>query len=450
MTDEHSGVPLRRRVLVSILAITTLAVALFALPLGIAVQRLYRTEAVTALQQDAARVAAVVPDGIPGGPVTVPPAAASRASVGVYDMAGRRVAGSGPSRSALAAGGGKTQVNVGIEGVDLAVLAPIPSDQKAVGTVRAAEPYSMVTGRVHRAWAAMALFALAAIALAAVIARRQAARLAAPLERLTQAARALGDGDFTVRAERFGVLEADTASKALEDTATHLGRVLDRERGFNSDVSHQLRTPLTALMVSLESALTRPDADLRSALHDALDRGEHLSTIVEDLVSLVRHPGFAALPVDVGVLLEDARVRWDAPLATRGRLLAVRFDPQLPRCLAPPAAVRQILDVLISNALWHGDGAVTIEGRRAGASIAIEVADEGPGLPAESAEPASGSAERADGHGRGLPLARSLAAAAGGSLVLRRAAPRPVFSLSLPAAIGEEAGIQPAAPTSKR
>src|SRR5882762_8022289 len=57
MNPEHSGVPLRRRVLVSILAVTALAVILFALPLGVAVQRLYRTEAVTALQRDAARAA---------------------------------------------------------------------------------------------------------------------------------------------------------------------------------------------------------------------------------------------------------------------------------------------------------------------------------------------------------------------------------------------------------
>ena len=76
MTYEHSGAPLRRRVLVSILAVTTLAVVLFALPLGIAVEQLYRTETVTALEQDAARVAAVVPDGFPGSPVRLSAAAA--------------------------------------------------------------------------------------------------------------------------------------------------------------------------------------------------------------------------------------------------------------------------------------------------------------------------------------------------------------------------------------
>jgi signal transduction histidine kinase len=450
MKPQHSGVPLRSRVLVSIMTVTVLAVILFALPLAAAVQRLYRTETITALQRDAARAAAVVPDSIPGGPASLPPGLSSLPSFGVYDTAGRRVAGSGPARSALAASGAKTQVRDAVEGVDLAVIVPIPSDQKAVGTVRAAVPYRLVTDRVHRAWAAMALFALLAIGLAAVLARRQAVHLAAPLERLTQVARALGDGDFTVRAERFGVREADTASQALESTATQLGRLLDRERAFSSDVSHQLRTPLTALMVGLESALERPDADLRPALHDALSRTEHLRNTIEDLISLVRRPGFTGIPVDLGALAEDVGARWDSLLAARGRRLVHVAEPHLPRCLAPPAAVRQILDVLISNALWHGDGTVTIEVHADGPQVAVDVSDEGTGLPAEPAELLADSTERADGHGQGLPLARSLAMAAGGSLVVRRAAPQPVFSLLLAPATGEQAGPHPAAPTSKR
>jgi signal transduction histidine kinase len=448
MTDERAAAPLRGRVLASILAVTVLAVILFAVPLGLAVQRLYWSEAVTALQRDAARVAAVVPDGIPGDQVNLPRGASSVA-IGVYDTAGRRVAGAGPGRSALAAGRAKTQVRDAIEGGDLAVIVPIPSDQKVVGSVRAAEPYRLVTERVYRTWAAMALFAVLAIGLAALLARRQAVRLAAPLERLTQVARALGDGDFTVRAERFGVQEADTASQALEDTAIQLGRLLDRERAFSSDVSHQLRTPLTALLVGVESALDRPDADLRLALRDALSRGEHLRTIVDDLVMLVRQPGVAASPVETALLLEDVCARWETPLAARGRNLVLAAQPRPPLCLASDAAVRQILDVLIGNALWHGEGTVTIEAGAAGDGVAIEVSDEGPGFVADPEDLFAGSAERADGHGRGLPLARALAVASGGSLVAPCTAPRPVFRLVLPAAALRR-DAQPAAPVSKR
>ena len=231
--------------------------------------------------------------------------------------------------------------------------------------------------------------------------------------------------------------EADTASQALEDTATQLGQLLQRERAFSSDVSHQLRTPLTALTVGLESALSRPDADLRAALGDALTRSEHLRTTIEDLLSLIRRPGYAALPIDLGALIEDVRARWDGPLAAHGRHLVSRTEPDLPRCLAAPAAVRQIIDVLVANALGHGDGTVTIDVRDIGTAVAIDVADEGTGLAAEPDDLFAGSADRADGHGQGLPLARTLADASGGRLVVRRAAPEPVFSLLLPAATGE-------------
>jgi len=182
--------------------------------------------------------------------------------------------------------------------------------------------------------------------LAAVLARRQSVRLSAPLERLTRAAQALGDGDFMVRAERSGLREADTASQALEDTAAQLGDLMDRERAFSTDVSHQLRTPLTALMVGLEGALDRPDADLRSAIRDALSRGEHLRITIDDLISLVRSPDDTTAPADLAGLVHEVGARWEAPLAARGRRLVTVAGSELPSGLAPPAAVRQILDVL--------------------------------------------------------------------------------------------------------
>ena len=446
---------MRRRVLVAILAVTALAVILFALPLGVAVQRLYRTEAVTTLERDAARAAAVVPDTIPGSAISLPYRPSSQPVIGVYDTSGRRVAGSGPPHSRLAASGPQAQIRDAVEGGDLAVIAPIPSDQKAVGTVRAAVPYSTVTGRVHQAWAVMALLALLAIGLAAVLARRQSVRLAAPLERLTRAARALGDGDFTVRAERSGLREADTASQALAETATQLGDLLDRERAFSADVSHQLRTPLTALMVGLEGALDRPGADLPTAIRDALSRSEHLRTTIDDLLTLVRPPGRAPVPVDLTGLADDVCARWETAFAARGRRLVAATEPDLPYCVVHPAAMRQILDVLVGNALWHGEGTVTIAARERDGGVAIEVSDEGPGFAADPAGLLAGSASQADGHGRGLPLACSLAAAAGGSLVVRRAAPHPVFSLLLPATApgavtGGRSGRHPAGSVSKR
>jgi signal transduction histidine kinase len=148
--------------------------------------------------------------------------------------------------------------------------------------------------------------------------------------------------------------------------------------------------------------------------------------------------------------VHEVGARWQAPLAARGRRLVTVAGPELPSGLAPPAAVRQILDVLIGNALWHGEGTVTIEAYEADGGVAIEVSDEGPGLAAEPDELLAGPTGQADGHGRGLPLARSLAAAAGGAVVVRRAAPRPVFSLLLPPQPARGARRHPAGSASKR
>jgi signal transduction histidine kinase len=110
----------------------------------------------------------------------------------------------------------------------------------------------------------------------------------------------------------------------------------------------------------------------------------------------------------------------------------VTTAPELPVSRASAGAVRQVVDVLVDNAVVHGAGTVALVVRDAGATVAIDVRDEGDGPP----DPAAVFPSRQDGasgHGIGLALARALAEAEGGRLVLSRARP-PVFSLLLPAA----------------
>ncbi|GLX09042.1 HAMP domain-containing sensor histidine kinase [Microbispora sp. NBRC 16548] len=289
-----------------------------------------------------------------------------------------------------------------------------------------------MAGKTHIAWLVMAGLAVLVIGLAAAFARRQSARLAAPLEDLTRSAQALGDGDFTIRAPRSNVREADQAGLALQATARRLGEVLDRERAFSANVSHQLRTQLTGMMLGLEAALARPDAALADAaladaVHTALGRGERLQTVIDDLVRLTRDNRTGSAPLDVPAVLDEVRECWQGPLAAHGRRLTVSVPDDLPPVAASAAAVRQILRVLLDNALVHGEGEVTVEAADLADGIAIEVADRGPGVP----EDVDVFARRAaDGHGIGLALGRSLAEAEAGRLVLRRTSP-PVFSLLL-------------------
>jgi signal transduction histidine kinase len=413
------GRPLRRRVLVAIVGVAAAAVVLFALPLAVVLQRLYRDETIVSLERDATRISAAVPDSIAQHPRTVPLVThmSRRLSVGVYTLQGRRVTGRGPGDSPVAGRAGDGHVHEAVEHGLLTVSAPVPSDESIVAVIRVATPYDKVTARAERAWLLMGGLAVLVVGLAAVVARRQAVRLAAPLERLTMDAQALGDGDFSIRARTVGVREADAASRALEATARRLGDVLDRERAFSAHVSHQLRTPLTGLLLGLEAGLE--DDDPRVVIRTALERGEHLQEIIEDLVRLSRGSAGDRGVLDVAALLDEIRARTD---------VSVRVPDRLPEVRASLTAVRQIVNVLLDNAVTHGRPPITVSATDLGNGLAIDVADTGPGIP----EGTDVFRAPADGHGIGLPLARSLAEAEGGRLILRRSAP-PTFSLLLPA-----------------
>ncbi|HEV7932819.1 MAG TPA: HAMP domain-containing sensor histidine kinase [Actinomadura sp.] len=432
------GTPLRRQLRTAIAGIAALAVVLFAIPLGLVVQRLYRGEAVTALERDATRVAAVAPDDetLHPRPVKLPQGLHPRLTVGIYAAGGRRITGDGPARSGVAGDAIDGRLHQAIEHGVLAVSAPIPSDEQPMAVVRVSMPDDVVTDRTERAWALMAALALAVVLLGAGLARHQAGRLAGPLERLTRAAQSLGDGDFTIRAQRSGIREAQAAELALEATARRLGSVLDRERSFSADVSHQLRTPLTGLLLGLESALERPGADLSEAVRTAVQRGQHLQDIIDDLLRLARDAGPDRRRLDPGTVLEDLRDRWHGRLAAAGRPLTITVQQPLPEIQSNPSAVQQILDVLVDNAAGHGRGRITVEAGDIGGGLAIDVSDEGPGIiDGEDIFARRGSNGQAQGHGHGhgigLALARSLAEAEGGRLVLRRPAP-PIFTLLLP------------------
>ncbi|MGN9844377.1 sensor histidine kinase [Nonomuraea sp. H19] len=421
------GVPLRRRVLVVIVSVTALAVTLFLVPLAVAVSLLVHDQTVAALQRDAAWVAAATPDE-PGTPVELPAGLPGDLAIGGYDMSGTRLFGDGPAHSGLAAASKDGRVHDTVEGGFLAVSAPVPSDEGTAVVIRVATPNSHVEHRVQQAWLLLGGLALIVIALAAGVATRQSTRLAAPLERLTAAAQALGGGDFSVRAFPSGLREADEAGQALESTARRLGAVLSRERAFSADVSHQLRTGLTGLLLGLESALSRPGADLEPAVRAALARGERLQEVIDDLVRLSRDNRAPAEPLDLCGLMEEVRQEWQGPLAEQGRRLTITVEPELPPTAAQPAAVRQILRVLLDNALRHGAGEVAVTVADVGPGLAVEVSDHGPGV-AEGVDPFVRSS--GDSHGIGLALARSLAEAEGGRLVLSRARP-PLFTLLLP------------------
>lgn len=389
------------------------AIVLFGIPLGVAVERLLTGQALSALQRDATRAVAAVPDNrLESGTGLLVPRVSKDTRIGLYDATGARVAGSGPDRSALAARSGDGKEHDGHENGQLVVEMPVLSDTTVAGSVRAAVPLSTLRIRVLEAWAALALLALLVLAVTALLARRAARRIAEPFEQITVAARTLGAGSFDLALPVWGMAEADAAGAALQETGRELEQLVRRERDFVRHASHQLRTPLAALVVQLEQLQAGADPGVTAAA--ALDRAHHLESTIADLLALRSPAGRETC--DPPLVAEEVVARWQR---TTPGLVQLRAD-EVGRAALPGAALRQALDVLLDNAVRHGAGTVTVTVEPLGERVVVEVADEGAGF-ADDVQP-----------GTGLALATSLVERFGGDLLIRRRTPHPRVALLLP------------------
>lgn len=427
---------MRARVRAAIVGTVALALLLLGAPLAATVHSVLRDQAEIRLEGEAARVLVTAPDE---DLVTteLPAPHYPRTRLGVYGGDGRRLVGAGPLQDAAAARAARTLADVhDVVGGDLVIAVPFRVDDGGTRVVRAASPYADVRHRAYRAWGLTALLALVVLAIAWVVASRRARALALPFERLTAEAQALGRGDFGVRASETGLIEADAAGAALHETAVRLGALLDRERAFSADASHQLRTPLTRLRLGLESALLDPAADRDAALRDAVTRVDALEQTVSDLLLLARDARARGETSDVGSLVREAATEWSGAARDSGRPLTVQVGSDVPLAACGAGALRQVLDVLVDNALRHGEGAVVIAVREAGLGVAVDVSDEGAGLGPDPERAFERRSAEARGHGIGLALARSLTEAEGGRLVVTSPGPNPRLSVLLPAAEG--------------
>jgi signal transduction histidine kinase len=433
-----------RRALASIVGVAVVAVALFGVPLAVALRSMTQKDELLELERVATRQSARVSiENVERARVVDFVPIEPEMHVGIYDAASRLVGGTGPDRLEPELAKALRGDIVRHRGASSIVGVPIVSNGRVIGVTRAAEGRADVDRQVWKAWSFLGLLALAVLLVTAVLAYWQSRRLTRPLTRLATASAQLGEGDFTVRNTPSGIGEIDAVGRALDVTASRLGDALERERSFSADASHQLRTPLTSLRLTLERAERRPGAD-HELLADALAQVDKLDATITQLLSLARDTHDDRALLYPRELLTEVENKWAGVLSRSGRALHLSVDDAAPAARASHTAVVHVLDTLLDNAATHGSGAVDVRARPSHGALTIEVGDEGNGIAGDPElvfrrrHRTNGAEENVDderGSGIGLALARRLAEAEGGRLVLSVAKPHPRFSLFLPTAL---------------
>lgn len=245
-------------------------------------------------------------------------------------------------------------------------------------------------------------------------------RLGPPLSRIAAQAERLGDGVSSRDSAPSGVAEIDRLSAALNRGSIQASKRLAAERDFAADASHQLRTPLTALLMRLEEISTTDDlAVVAEESGIAISQVERLSGVVDDLLRRSRSGSDQVAQVALDTVLAGLQREWQQSFAGVRRTIHVTGERGL-RVRAAPGALSQILSTLFENALAHGAGTLTVAARRVGPSVIVEVSDEGEGIAPELAPHIFERSVSSTGSGLGLALARDLASAQGGRLELVR------------------------------
>jgi len=413
---------MQRRLLISTLAVAVAAVLLLGLPLTFVLIRLQVSEASDQLSRDATTLARGLQDRVNSG---LPADAA---------QLGRSLA----DRYVIIRQDGGRPIAIGTRPPSHHTTSEQASTTDFTVTVQANASY--VAAKVYGALLLIGSLALLAIAVAVVLALLQARRLARPMEELARAADRLGSGDARPLGRRYGVQELDRVAEGLDGSAQRITDLLSAERDFAVDASHQLRTPLTALSMRLEemvAAADYPDV-VREEGAAALAQTERLAEVVGQLLGRARRSITGAPTLaSVDEIVAQQVIEWEPAFRRVSRKLEVTGTKGL-HAYATPGGAAQVIATLLDNALVHGAGAVTIRTSQTRRSVVVEVRDEGAGVPTDlvprvferSVSGAPG------GTGLGLALARTVAAADGGQVVLVR--PRPaVFALFLPHAVAE-------------
>jgi signal transduction histidine kinase len=266
------------------------------------------------------------------------------------------------------------------EGLKLTVQAKKP-DGTVAGAIRLSYPDTSITARLWQIWGFRAALAVGVLIVAAFLGLWLARRVTRPLRELNGMAARLRDGDLTARAEETGPPETRTLARTLNTATETIGTLVGSQRAFIGDASHQLRTPLTALRLSLDNVADGvDDPHVREDVERATAEVVRMSRLVNGLLALARAEADVAHPepVQVSDVVAERFTAWRA--AADERSISLVCEGPGIRVLATPGHLEQVLDNVLSNALEVSPDGATILVRTTRPGL-LEIIDSGPGLP---------------------------------------------------------------------
>ena len=295
-------------------------------------------------------------------------------------------------------------------GYDLMVSAvPIRSAGRVFGAVRISFPMSAVHAAIHRSWWFLAAVGVVTLLVGLLLAAGLARWITRPLRVAASVARRIEGGDLKARVPAGGPPEVRELGRDFNAMTDRLADLLRANREFAANASHQLRTPLTALRLSLEEI--RDGVDPRGEAEHAIVQADRLRDVVDALLALgtARERGFA--PVDVAAIARELEGGEPILLEVEGAGIA----------LGDESRVRQVLGNVVDNARRHAASTVRVTVERRGDRVVVAVDDDGPGIAVEERARvfdrfARGSSPTGTGSGLGLAVARELAAADGATI----------------------------------
>ncbi|MFG2861103.1 sensor histidine kinase [Streptomyces sioyaensis] len=412
------------------LAVTTMVVVAFAVPLGLVVKELARDRAYGSAERQAATIGPVLAittdrtqleravasaETGPGGRIGVHVPASGRN--GPAEIGARRAA---EADVAAAVKLGRASISPVRGGSALLQPTAVAS---GIAVVEVFVPDAALTNGVTTAWVVLAGVGLALVIGSVAVADRLGTRMVRPAERLAGAAHDLGRGKLGVRVQEDGPKELRLAASAFNSMADQVVQLLANERELAADLSHRLRTPLTVLRLNAASLGDTPAAEQTRAAVAQLERE------VDQIIRTVREQKAqtqqtaAAAGCDAAEVIRERMGFWSALAEDEGRTVRIAGADRPVRVPVARPELAAALDAMLGNVFRHTpEGtAFAVDVHNADEAVIVLVSDAGPGIADPDEALRRGHSGGGDGStGLGLDIVRRLAESTGGDVRLGR------------------------------